>query len=148
MNGIPGAAHRKYSANHFVLRASLRTHLYGPARVILLFILAMLFAYLIDPLVKFLQRHSLFFNNLRGPAVVEVYLACLLLIAFIGYAVGPKVSRNTGKLIEEIPVLLNGLSTGDIATEVGEKYGPPYKNFVSSHSQGVTAAMCRLSCET
>jgi len=117
--------------------------IYTARRVILLFILAMLFAYLLDPLVKFLQRHSLFFKNLRGPAVVEVYFACLLVIALFAYTVGPAVSRNTGKLIDEIPVLLNGLSTGDIATEVGDKYGWTavqefrFKSFLGRHSSDV-----------
>ncbi len=117
--------------------------IYTARRVILLFILAMLFAYLINPCVKFLQRHSLFFKNLRGPSVVEVYLACLLLIAFAGYAVGPTVSRNTGKLIDEIPALLNGLSTGDIAREIGDKYGWTdiqelrVKSFLGRHSTDV-----------
>src|SRR6266568_4077701 len=42
---------------------------YCARRVILMFVFAILFTYLIDPVVKFLQRHSLFFKNLRGPAV-------------------------------------------------------------------------------
>jgi predicted PurR-regulated permease PerM len=97
--------------------------LYGARRIILLFIFAILFAYLIDPVVKFLQRHSLFFKNLRGPAVVEVYLAFVILTVLLAYRFAPGVARNTSNLVDEIPVLLDGLSTGDIATELGEKYG-------------------------
>lgn len=33
--------------------------------VIIIFTFAILFAYLINPVVRFLQRHSLFFKNLR-----------------------------------------------------------------------------------
>ena len=58
--------------------------LYCARRVILMFVFAILFTYVIDAAVKFLQRHSLFFRNLRGPAVVEVYLAFVLLIALVG----------------------------------------------------------------
>jgi predicted PurR-regulated permease PerM len=96
---------------------------YSARRIILIFVLAVLFAYLIDPVVKFLQRHSLFFRNLRGPAVVEVYLAFVILIAALGYELAPGVARNTVKLVDEVPVLLDGLSTGDIAAELGGKYG-------------------------
>jgi len=85
--------------------------LYVARRVILLFVLAIFFAYLIDPVVKFLQRHSLFFRNLRGPAVVEVYLVIVALIALLGYTVAPGLARNTMKWLDEVPVLLNGLST-------------------------------------
>jgi len=96
---------------------------YSARRIILIFVLAVFFAYLIDPVVKFLQRHSLFFRNLRGPAVVEVYLAFVILIAGLGYAVAPGLARKTVKLVDEVPVLLDGLSTGDIAAELGGKYG-------------------------
>jgi predicted PurR-regulated permease PerM len=96
---------------------------YGARRIILIFVLAVFFAYLIDPVVKFLQRHSLFFRNLRGPAVVEVYLAFVILIAALGYAFAPGLARNTVKLVDEVPVLLDGLSTGDIAAELGGTYG-------------------------
>src|SRR6266404_5511050 len=96
---------------------------YNARRILVIFFFAILLAYLLDPVVKFLQRHSIIFRNLRGPAVVEVYLAFLVLIAVIAHAVAPGVLRETGKLFDEIPVLLDGLSTGDIATELGDKYG-------------------------
>jgi predicted PurR-regulated permease PerM len=96
---------------------------YSARRVILLFVFAMFFAYLIDPVVKFLQRHSLFFRNLRGPAVVEVYLAFVILIALLVYTLAPGVARNTVKWMDGVPALLNGLSTGDIASDLKGKYG-------------------------
>ena len=96
---------------------------YTARRIILIFVLAVFFAYLIDPVVKFLQRHSLFFRNLRGPAVVEVYLAFVILIAALGYSFAPGLARNSVKVLDEVPVLLDGLSTGDIATELAGKYG-------------------------
>jgi predicted PurR-regulated permease PerM len=97
--------------------------LYCARRVILIFVLAIFFAYLIDPVVKFLQRHSLFFKNLRGPAVVEVYLAFVLLIALAGYTFAPSLARNTARVLDEAPALLNSLSTGDIASDLRGKYG-------------------------
>jgi len=99
------------------------TALYYARRIILIFILAIFFAYLIDPVVKFLQRHSLFFRNLRGPAVIEVYLAFAILIGLAGYAFATGPARNTVRLVDEVPVLLNSLSTGDIATDLRGKYG-------------------------
>ncbi len=97
--------------------------IYCARRILLIFVFAILFAYLIDPVVKFLQSHSLFFKNLRGPAVVEVYLTFVILVVLLGYTLAPSVSRNTVKLIDGIPGLLDGLTTGDIATELGGKYG-------------------------
>jgi predicted PurR-regulated permease PerM len=89
--------------------------------VIIIFAFAILFAYLIDPVVRFLQRHSLFFKNLRGPHVLEAYLALLILIVLVVNGVG--VLGKTGKLFKEAPALVDGLATGEIATELGGKYG-------------------------
>jgi hypothetical protein len=62
----------------FILLGAL---IYSARRVLLIFVFAVFFAYLINPIVKFMQTHSLFFRNLRGPAVLEVYLALVLVRA-------------------------------------------------------------------
>src|SRR6266536_4549420 len=117
--------------------------IYSARRIILIFIFAIFFAYLIDPVVKFLQRHSLFFKNLRGPAVLEVYLAFVILIALAGYALAPGMARNTMKLVDEAPVLLNSLSTGDIATQLRGKYGWSeeqefrFRTFLARHKDNI-----------
>src|SRR5262250_2685520 len=82
---------------------------YSARRVILIFVFAIFFAYLIGPVVRFLQRHSLFFRNLRGPAVVEVYLALIILTAIIVHQFAPTVARNTIQLVDQVPIVLNGL---------------------------------------
>src|SRR5215470_12082434 len=91
---------------------------YCARRIILIIIFSILFAYFIDPVVKFLQRHSLFFRNLRGPAVVEVYVSIVIVLALVGYSFAPGVARNTVKAMDQAPVLLDRLSTGDIATDL------------------------------
>src|SRR5215470_13829613 len=97
-----------------LLFAAVCTAVYCVRRIILILVFSILFAYLIDPVVKFLQRHSLFFKNLRGPAVVEVYFAFLILMLLIGYTYAPGVARNTVKLLDEVPGFLDSLATGDI----------------------------------
>jgi len=97
--------------------------IYAARRILLIFFFSILFAYLLDPVVKWLQRHSLFFKSLRGPAVVEVYLAFLVLIALLAHEVAPGFLWQTGKLFDEVPALLDSVSTGQIATEIGDQYG-------------------------
>lgn len=41
--------------------------IYSARRILLIFVFAVFFAYLINPIVKFMQTHSLLFRNLRGP---------------------------------------------------------------------------------
>src|ERR1700758_497447 len=96
---------------------------YSARRILLLFVFEIFFAYLVDPVVKFLQRHSLFFRNLRGPAVVEVYVSIVLLFALVAYSFSPGLARNTTKLMDQMPVLLDRLSTGDIAADLRGQYG-------------------------
>lgn len=116
---------------------------YSARRIILIFIFAIFFAYLIDPIVRFLQRHSLFFKNLRGPAVVEVYLALVVLLAIIAHQFAPGVARNTIQLVDEVPIVLNGLATGDIAGDMRGKYGWSeaqefrLRNFLATHQENI-----------
>lgn len=97
--------------------------LYSARRVLLIFVFAVLFAYLIDPVVRLLQRHSLFFKNLRGPHVIETYLAFLLLIAFAGHLFAPGLISSNSRLFKTIPVVVDDLSSGELATKIGDKYG-------------------------
>jgi predicted PurR-regulated permease PerM len=97
--------------------------LYVARRVLLIFTFAILFAYLIDPVVRFLQRHSLFFKNLRGPHVVEAYLAFLIFAALAAQGLAPLVSTRADKLLKEAPVWLDSVTTGDIAIKIGRAQG-------------------------
>ena len=125
------------------LLTAVAVGVYCARRVILIFVFAILFSYLLDPVVKFLQRHSLFFRNLRGPAVVEVYLACVLLIALAGYTFAPSLARSTARVLDEAPAFLNSLSTGDIAIDLRGKYGWSeaqelrFRAFLARHKQDI-----------
>src|SRR6266581_1408226 len=116
---------------------------YCARRVILMFVFAILFTYLIDPVVKFLQRHSLFFRNLRGPAVVEVYLTFVLLMALAGYTFAPSLATSTARVLDEAPTFLNSLSSGDIASDLRGKYGWSeaqelrFRAFLARHKQDI-----------
>src|SRR6266404_2560996 len=80
---------------------------YAARGIIVVFLFAILFAYLIDPVVRFLQRRSLFFKNLRGPHIVEAYLVFLIGIALIIHGLAPGLLGQSAKL----------------ATDISNKYG-------------------------
>jgi predicted PurR-regulated permease PerM len=96
---------------------------YVARAVFIVFIFSILFAYLIDPVVRFLQRHSLFFKNLRGPHILEAYLGFLILIAVAIHGMDPGFFRHAGTLIRGLPAFSEQISTGEVATKLGEKYG-------------------------
>src|SRR5215470_4799324 len=73
--------------------------------VIIIFAFSILFAYLINPIVRFLQLHSLFFKNLRGPHVVEAYLVFVIALVLLGYGLAPRIQMNATQLLNRIPAL-------------------------------------------
>src|SRR6202050_1763731 len=105
-----------------LLFAVVLATVYVARGVLIVFAFAILLAYLIDPVVRFLQDHALFFRNLRGPHVVEAYLTFLLCLAFMGHALGPHLTGANGKLIKSAPALIEAVSSGEIAENIGQKY--------------------------
>src|SRR6202007_1096788 len=91
--------------------------------VFIVFIFSILFAYLIDPIVRFLQRHSLFFRNLRGPHIAEAYLALLILLGLTVHGLAPQLVPRAGRLIRESPAILENVYSGDIAVSMGQRNG-------------------------
>jgi predicted PurR-regulated permease PerM len=91
--------------------------------VLVIFAFSILFAYLIDPVVRFLQRHSLILRNLRGPHVAEAYLCFLILIPLTIHFLAPGSLGKTTKLAKQVPAFVAGISTGEIATQIGAQYG-------------------------
>src|SRR6202007_2392269 len=92
---------------------------YVARTVIIIFAFSILFAYLINPIVRFLQQHSLFFKNLRGPHVLEAYLAIVVLTALFSPGVFSDFRRSAGHLLKEIPALTDTVASGEIASKLG-----------------------------
>jgi predicted PurR-regulated permease PerM len=122
-----------------LLFAVVLVTMYVARTVLIIFSFAILFAYLIDPVVQFLQRHSLFYKNLRGPHVAETYLAFLLFFALVAHVFAPRLISFNSKLFHTAPALIEEFSTGEIATRIGNKYGWSdsrtlhLKEFLQSH---------------
>ncbi len=64
-----------------LLFASVLVIVYMARSVLAIFCLSILFAYLIDPVVSFLDRHSLLRRKARGVHIAEAYLGVLILVA-------------------------------------------------------------------
>jgi len=106
-----------------LLFAAALAIVYVARTVLVLFAFAILFAYLINPIVRFLQRHSLFFKNLRGPHVAEAYLALLIVIGLVVHGLVPQLVPRLVQLSRESPAMLEGVYSGDIALEMGQRNG-------------------------
>src|SRR5882672_8693328 len=121
---------------------------YVARTVIVIFAFSILFAYLINPIVRFLQRRSLFFKNLRGPHVLEAYLVLILLTVLLSHGLFPEFRKNAGRLLAAIPTLTDRVSSGEIASNLGSNLGwadrsEEHTSELQSHSDLV----CRLLLE-
>jgi len=97
--------------------------IYIARTVIVIFAFSILFAYLINPIVRFLQRHSLFFKNLRGPHVLEAYLAIIIVTVLLFHGLVPEFRKNAGRILSAIPALANTGSSREIANNLGNNFG-------------------------
>jgi predicted PurR-regulated permease PerM len=97
--------------------------IYVARAVIVIFVFSILFAYLINPIVRFLQCHSLFFKNLRGPHIAEAYLALLILLGFLTHNFAPQLIPRAGQLFRNSPAVMEDVYSGDIAIEIGHRNG-------------------------
>jgi predicted PurR-regulated permease PerM len=103
--------------------AAVLAILYAARAVLVLFAFAILLAYLINPVVRFLQQHSLFFKNLRGPHVAEAYLAFLILAVSLIHTFAPDIHRHPTRPIEVVQTLAEKASSGEIADDLGGNFG-------------------------
>jgi predicted PurR-regulated permease PerM len=96
--------------------------IYLARAVIVIVAFSILFAYLINPHVKFLQRHSLFFKSLKGPHIVQAYLVFLVSLVSVFHAFAPEFHKRSS-LVREIPTLADDVASGEIADSVGSNLG-------------------------
>jgi hypothetical protein len=124
-----------------VIFSLLLALIYQARRPLTAFIFAILFAYLLDPLVARLQT---FLRRSRGLAVAATYLLLGVAIAAFGITVGPRIFREAERLGRELPELMEKVGSGRIAQQFGSQRGWDYKTqlqvqqFLSGHRDEIT----------
>jgi predicted PurR-regulated permease PerM len=126
-----------------LLFASVLGIVYMARAVLAIFCLSILFAYLIDPVVSFLDRHSLLRRKARGVHIAEAYFGVLILVAGTVYVLMPQVSSRPGVFLRNVASFTDRLGSGEIATEVGQTNGWSEeqtlraKEFLTSHRETI-----------
>ncbi len=92
--------------------------LYVARRTLIAFLFAVFFAYLVDPAVSRVQR----WTKSRGIAIAVIYALIVILLGTFFFFVGPNIGRETQKLSESLPSLLEKVSSGQIAEEIGVEH--------------------------
>jgi predicted PurR-regulated permease PerM len=93
--------------------------LYVARRTLIVFLFAIFFAYLIEPAVSRLER----WLHGRGRAIAVIYILLLAGLSLFFFSVGPRIGREAARLGQSLPDLLNRVSSGDIAHDIGLEHG-------------------------
>jgi predicted PurR-regulated permease PerM len=104
----------------FLIAAAI---LYLARGAFFILLLSLLFAYLLEPAVTLAQRHTRLGRRNRTWAIAQVYLAGFVLLGGLGYEFGPVVARQIKSLNAAVPKILQGLSGGESAGELGARHG-------------------------
>jgi predicted PurR-regulated permease PerM len=90
------------------------------AKPLLAFLFAILFAYLLEPIVAKVQQWT---HRGRGLSVAIVYLVMLIGIMIFGAVVGPRMASEAQHLSQSAPTLYERVASGNIAWQVGQQRG-------------------------
>jgi predicted PurR-regulated permease PerM len=97
----------------------LLASIYLARQPLLTFIFAILFAYLLNPIVGQFQR---LLGCSRGKGVVATYLVLAVAVAGIGITAGPRIAREVVTLGKALPALMENVGSGQIAQEYGTRH--------------------------
>jgi predicted PurR-regulated permease PerM len=89
---------------------------YAARRTLILFLFAVFFAYLINPLVTRLEK----IVRGRTRAVAVIYLLLVLALGLFFVVAGPRISRQSSRLGETLPSLMEKASSGQISGPIGD----------------------------
>jgi predicted PurR-regulated permease PerM len=93
--------------------------LYIARRTLIAFLFAIFFAYLVDPAVSRVEQ----WVKGRGRAIGVIYLLLVTLLVTFFFFVGPQIARQGQRLSESLPKLLETVSSGQIAEQIGKEQG-------------------------
>ncbi len=93
--------------------------LYVARRTLIAFLFAVFFAYLVDPAVSRVEK----WIKGRGRAIGVIYLLLVMLLITFFFFVGPQIARQAQRLSESLPKLLETVSSGQIAEQIGKEQG-------------------------
>jgi predicted PurR-regulated permease PerM len=113
--------------------------LYAARQTLVAFLFAIFFAYLMSPLVSYLET----LLRSRGIAIAVIYALLLGLVVLFFVSTGPRIGRESARLGQSLPAL-SRLSSGQIAEQIGQQHGwnarfvDLARDYLASHSDEIT----------
>lgn len=119
--------------------------LYSARRTLAVFLFAILFSYLLDPAVAWVQHVSPFSKEKRVLAIVQVYVALAIMLGAILLWIGPQLVSQGEALGRNLPSLLDKVTTGRVVWQIGARHGwsnntqVRVEQFVREHREDILA---------
>ncbi len=116
--------------------AAVLAFLWLARKPLVIFLFAMLFAYLLEPIIGRVQQWT---RRSRGASIAIVYIALFVVLVGIGLATGPRIVQEGRNLGKTLPDLYQKVTTGNIAVQVGRQRGWSYetqeraRSFIAGH---------------
>jgi len=114
--------------------------LYVARATLIAFLFAIFFAYLMSPLVAYLEVVL----KGRGRSIAVIYTMLSALVVLFFFLVGPTVTHEGARLGQALPGLLSQFSSGQIARQLGAEHGWSERSieiaqsFLAGHTDDIT----------
>ena len=126
--------------------------LYGVRHTLVLFLFAIFFAYLVEPLVSWIERSPIARGS-RALAIAEAYLCVAVVLGGLGAIFGPRLVEDTHRLVKSLPNLLENVTSGKIVWQLGSKHNWSYdtqyriEQFIADHRDTLLSWMSQAGSE-
>ncbi len=116
--------------------------LYGVRHTLVLFLFAIFFAYLVEPLVARILSSPLARGS-RALAIAEAYVCVAAVVGGLTTFFGPRLVEDTHHLIQTLPNLLENVTSGKIVWQLGSKHNWSYdtqyriEQFIAAHRDAI-----------
>jgi len=127
------------------------TILYVARGAFFVLLLSLLFAYLLDPAVTWVQQHARLGPKNRAWAIAQVYLVGAIVIGSVGYAFGPHLVAQIKHLNSAVPKIIEGVSSGSGNSILESTHGLSaaqelgVRSFLASHSDFINRVLERTA---
>ncbi len=126
-----------------LLFAAILAVLYLARKTFIVFLFAIFFAYLLQPMVERLQKSG---RRSRGQAILVTYVGLLVVVGALLVIFGPPVATEGQRLAQSVPGMMGSFGSGRYVAALGERRGwsaetvVRIQEFVRSHQADIIAA--------
>ena len=96
---------------------------YAAWKILVAFLFAIFLAYLLDPLVSFVESKPRISGRSRSRSIAIIYVALGITLVVLATLAGPKLVSEARRLSSSLPVWIDQFTTGKIAWQIGTRHG-------------------------